>query len=200
MRHDFQIAHNSGLIRGSLIPCSAITLFCIFVIIAIFNTFVSSREYEVDIIDRDVTQLADTLKKIEKDCKIIRFEKQKNSINFLNVKSFVGSQVGPLNLKHPERWAGPYMDRNPSMQGKEYLLIRTKKGYFVTPGEGVKLPNGKVVGTDIKLDENADIEAMMKDEKQLVYKGEGFSGSISNQKARSLLLSNITSRIFDITI
>jgi len=182
MRHDFQIPHNSGLIRGSLIPVLAVTLFCIFIIIAIFNTFVSSREYEVDIIDRDVTRLAEVLKTIEKDCKIIRFESQKNSINFLNVKSFAGSQVGPLNLKHPERWHGPYLDTNPSIQGKEYLLVRTKKGYFVTPGEGVKLPNGKVVGVDIKLDEKADIESMMKDEKQLGYKGKALAAPLVIKK------------------
>ena len=103
MRHNFQITHNSGLIRSSLIPVLAVTLFCIFIIIAIFNTFVSTKEYEVDIIERDVTQLADAIKHIEKDCKILSFESQKNSINFLNVQSFVGSKVGPVNLKHPDR-------------------------------------------------------------------------------------------------
>ena len=74
------------------------------------------------------------------------------------------------------------MENNPSIQGKEYLLVRTKKGYFVTPGEGVKLPNKKVVGVDIKLDENADIDAMMKDEKQLCYKGKALAASIVIKK------------------
>lgn len=182
MRHDFQIAHNSGLVRGSLMPVLAVTLFCIFVIIAIFNTFVSTKEYEVDIIEHDVARLADAFKQIEKDCKIISFESQKNSINFLNVKSFVGSQVGPINLKHPDLWKGPYLGRNPSMQSIEYLLVRTKKGYFITPGVGVKLPNGKVVGVDIKLDEGADIEAMMKDEKQLGYKGKALAAPLAIKK------------------
>jgi hypothetical protein len=175
MRHDFQIPHNNGLIKGSLMPVLAVTLFCIFVIIAIFNTFVSTREYEGDIVERDVSHLVDILKQVEKDCKIIGFEAQKNSINFLNVKSFSGSQVGPVNLKHPERWKGPYLDRNPSMQGKEYMVVRTKKGYFVTPGEGVKLPSGKIIGVDIKLDEDADIEAMMKNDKQFGYKGKALA-------------------------
>ena len=74
------------------------------------------------------------------------------------------------------------MDHNPSMQSKEYLVIRTKKGYFVTPGEGVKLPNGKVVGVDIKLDEHADIEAMMKDEKLLGYKGKALAAPLVIKK------------------
>lgn len=182
MRHDFQIAHNCGLIRGSLVPVLAVTLFCIFIIIAIFNTFVSTKEYEGDIIERDVQKLAQALQQIEKDCKIYNVENQKNSINFLNVKSFVGSQVGPVNLKHPDRWKGPYLETNPSMQGKEYLLVRTKKGYFVTPGEGVKLPSGKIVGVDIKLDENADIQAMIKDEKLFGFKGKALAAPLVIKK------------------
>ena len=182
MRHDFQIPHNNGLIKGSLMPVLAVTLFCIFVVIAIFNTFVSTREYAGDIIERDVTRLVDALKQIERDCKIISSEAQKNSINFLNVKSFSGSQVGPINLKHPDRWKGPYLDRNPSIQSKEYMLVRTKKGYFVTPGEGVKLPNGKVIGIDIKFDEDADIESMMKDEKQLRYKNKALAAPLAIKK------------------
>jgi hypothetical protein len=160
----------------------AIALFCIFIIIAIYNTFVSTKSYEGEIMQRDVAHLVDVLAQIEKDCKIISLESQKNSINFLNVKSFVGSQVGPINLKHPDRWKGPYLEVNPSIQSIEYLLVRTKKGYFVTPGEGVKLPNGKIVGTDIKLDENADIEAMMKDEKQLGYKGKALAAPLVVKK------------------
>jgi hypothetical protein len=182
MRHDFQIAHNSGLIRGSLVPVLAITLFCIFVVIAIFNTFVATKDYEGEIIERDIKKLADAIHRIEKDCKIYTVESTLNSINFLNVKSFVGSQVGPINLKHPERWQGPYMDRNPSIQSIEYLLVRTKKGYFVTPGKGVRLPNGKIVGEDIKLDEDSDIEAMMKDEQQFGYKGKSLAAPVDIKK------------------
>jgi hypothetical protein len=182
MRHDFQIAHDSGAIRGSLVPILAITLFCIFVVIAIFNTFVTTKDYEFEIIERDITKLVDAFHQIEKDCKIYTVEGALNSINFLNVKSFVGSQIGPINLKHPDRWQGPYMDRNPSIQGIEYLLVRTKKGYFVTPGQGVKLPNGKVVGKDIKLDEESDIEAMMKDEKQFRYRGKSLAAPIKIKK------------------
>jgi hypothetical protein len=163
-------------------PVLAVTLFCIFLIIAIFNTFVSTKHYEGEIMQNDITRLADALMQIERDCKIISLESQKNSINFLNVKSFAGSQVGPINLKHPDRWRGPYLDVNPSMQSIEYLLVRTQKGYFVTPGEGVKLPNGKIMGKDIKLDENADIEAMMKDEKLLGYKGKALAAPLTIKK------------------
>lgn len=182
MRHDFQISHNSGLVRSSLMPVLAITLFCIFIVIAIFNTFVSTRDYEGEIIERDVNKIANAIMQVEKDCKIYSVESQKNSINFLNVKSFAGSKVGPINLKHPERWQGPYMELNPSMQSKEYLLVRTKKGYFVTPGDGVKLPNGRVIGVDIKVDENSDIEAMMKNDQQLAFKSKALAAPLAIKK------------------
>lgn len=182
MRHDFQIPHNNGLVRGSLMPVLAVTLFCVFIIVAIFNTFVSTKNYEGEIMHKDVARIVEALLQIERDCKIISLEAQKNSINFLNVKSFAGSQVGPINLKHPDRWQGPYLDVNPSMQSIEYVLIRTQKGYFVVPGEGVKLPNGKIIGKDIKIDENADIAAMIKDEKLLLYKGQALAAPLFIKK------------------
>ena len=49
--------------------------------------------------------------------------------------------------------------------------MRTKQGHFIVPGPGVKLFNSKVIGTDIILDENADIKAMMQDEQFLNFKG-----------------------------
>jgi hypothetical protein len=182
MRHEFHVVHNSGVVRGSVMPLLAIALFCIFIIIAIINTFISSKEYEGELIESDVRRLAGMIQQIEKDCKILSFDGQKNVINFLNNKSFTGSEVGPVNLKHPDRWKGPYADHNPTMQGKNYLVVRTKKGYFVTPGEGVKLPNGKIVGTDINIDENADIEVMMKDDKMFRYKSKSLAVPLEIKK------------------
>ena len=66
------------------------------------------------------------------------------------VKSFEGSEVGSLNLAYPKKWQGPYLGDNPTFQGKAYQIIRTKNGYFVTPGDGIMLPNGLVIGRDFK--------------------------------------------------
>ena len=46
-----------------------------------------------------------------------------------------------------------------------------QNGYFITPGDGVRLPNGKVVGKDIVLDKKADIAAMARDEQALMFQG-----------------------------
>lgn len=123
------------------------------------------------IIAQDVILLRDAFHRIHKDCIIVDFDAHKNPINFLNVEKFTGSEVGPMNLVHPEKWNGPYLPVNPTMYHIAYQVISTKKGYFVTPGDGVVLPNKKVVGTDIVLDKKSDIAKMMRDPESLLYKG-----------------------------
>ncbi len=135
----------------------------------IVNVFMRTRESTGQLITRDIQVLTDIFKQIHETCTIIDFDYQKNRINFLNVGSFIGSEVGPMNLVHPERWQGPYVADNPTMQAIEYQVVRTKKGYFITPGQNVKLPNGKIIGTDVILDEDANIAAMMQDEQALMY-------------------------------
>ena len=182
MKHEFQLAQHSGVISGSLMPVLAVIVFCIFVIIAIFNTFMSTKNYEGELIERDAKMLADTFKTIEKDCKLLGFSNVKNIINFLNVKSFTGSAVGPMNLKHADRWKGPYLETNPSIQGQEYQIIRTHKGYFIVPGDGVKLPNDKIMGKDITFDENSDIGTMMTKDDQLRFKGKALAAPVDIKK------------------
>ena len=54
--------------------------------------------------------------------------------------------------------------------------MRTKKGYFITPGHGVKLPNGKIIGKTFILDENADINELISS--GLTYNGKPLVASI----------------------
>ena len=88
----------------------------------------------------------------------------------MNVTKFAGSEVGPMNLVHPDKWEGPYVKDNPTMFHIAYQVVSTKKGYFITPGDGVRLPNKKIVGKDIILDQKANIDAMMTDPEMLLYK------------------------------
>ena len=104
----------------------------------------------------------DVFHRIDKDCRILHFDYPLTRIDFLTVKSFVGNEVGSMHLEHPDRWQGPYLNANPKVQGQEYLVVITHKGSFITPGTEVQLPNGKVVGVDITLNEEADLDAMMK--------------------------------------
>ena len=66
-----------------------------------------------------------------------------------------------MNLNYPKRWKGPYLSDNPEIQGKYYLVVKTKVGYFITSGVGVILANGKVMGKDILLNKNSDTQSMI---------------------------------------
>jgi hypothetical protein len=141
-----------------------------FIGISFFDTIYRSKDDAGMMMVQDVVQLRDIFHRIHKTCIIIDFDEQKNHINFLNVAKFAGSEVGPMNLVHPDKWEGPYLKENPTMYHIPYQVVSTKKGYFVTPGDGVTLPNKKVIGKDIILDQKADIDAMMINPDELMYK------------------------------
>jgi len=170
-----------------------VALFVLLISIMGYRMFYQVRTGQDQIISKEVVQLVEIMKRIDKKCKIIDFDYQKNPINFLNVTKFVGSEVGSMNLTYPDQWEGPYMKDNPTIQEKEYQIVQTKKGYFITPGDGVRLSNGKVVGKDIILDENADIAAMMRDENALMFEGKALAAPllVGVSSAHEVLLENI---------
>jgi len=156
-----------------------------------FATFWSQgmRRADVSIAD-DVVLLATVLDQINKTAQIRDFEHQKNYIDFLTVKSFVGSEVGPINLVYPSKWEGPYLDDNPTVQEKYYQVVRTKQGHFIVPGPGVKLFNGKEIGTDIIFDEDADIKAMTQEGGVLNFNGRPLAAQIMNGEIPQLPKGN----------
>ncbi len=158
-------------IKQYIIPVSISLLLLTFIVISVVNLFYRSKVTTGRMIATEVVELHNIFQRIHRTCQIIDFDYQKNRINFLNVKSFTGSEVGPMNLVHPNKWEGPYLEDNPTIQAIEYQIVRTKKGYFITPGDKVKLPNNKIVGKDIVLDEDADIIAMMYNENMMMFKG-----------------------------
>lgn len=160
------------------LPVAIALIFVVVFGMSFIDTLYRVKDDEGMIIAHDVAQLRDAFHKIHKDCVIIDFDAQKNPINFLNVEKFSGSEVGPMNLVHPEKWQGPYMKDNPTMYHIAYQVVSTKNGYFVTPGDGVKLPNKKVVGTDIVLDKKADIAAMMTNPQAFLYKDKPLAGRL----------------------
>lgn len=157
-------------VKNFWIPIIAIAGFVALMTMSFVGLLRESKTDVGTIIAHDVIALRDVFHKIHRDCTIIDFDDQKSSINFLNVRSFSGSEVGPLNMVHPKKWQGPYMQGNPTMQKIAYQVVTTTKGYFITPGDGVKLPNGKVVGKDIILDKKSDIAALARDKNALLFK------------------------------
>lgn len=129
-----------------------------------FYRFYRSAQQATDrIAAEQVKTLVKILRKIDDTCGIVDITRDRSVIDFLTVKSFVGSEVGSLNLMEPSKWAGAYLNVNYAIQGKPYEIIRTKDGYFVVPGEGVKLSSGKVIGKDIVFTYDTDVEAYVND-------------------------------------
>ncbi len=135
----------------------------------IYQYYRQSRRATDRIIAEQLEQLVAVFTKIEEDCEILDILHDRSYIDFLNVRSFSGSEVGSLNLVHPEKWQGPYMIENPTMQGKLYEIIHTKSGYYIVPGQGVKLTNGKIIGKDIILSQQTDIAQVSNKKVGLVY-------------------------------
>lgn len=120
-----------------------------------------SRTYMDPLIANDVAYLKEIFQRIDATAGIRDFEYDKNPINFLNVGHFAGSEVGPMNLRYPEKWQGPYVQDNPTMQEKEYQIVHTPAGYFIAPGDGAYLSDGSIIGADIILNKNTDFLTLL---------------------------------------
>ena len=123
----------------------------------------------------DLAILQEVMQKIDEECHIISVDKGASPINFLNIQSFVGSEVGPLNFQYPEKWQGPYMKDNPTVQGIDYQIVQTQDGVFIMPGNGVVLSNGMMIGRDIIINSEVNVKALMHDSHGLMYKGDSFA-------------------------
>jgi hypothetical protein len=156
-----------------------IIIFASVIGLTFIDTLYRSKDDAGLMIAQEVVHLRDVFQKIHKDCGILDFDQQKNPINFLNVEKFAGSEVGPMNLIHSEKWQGPYVKENPTIYHIAYQVVSTDKGYFITPGDGVQLPNKKIVGKDIVLDKKADIEKMAQDPHALLYKEKALAARLN---------------------
>lgn len=181
--------------KKPLLPYVAISLFLILITLTVYRFFYQARVDTDLLIAQDVKRLATILEAIDEKCKIINFDYQKNWIDFLHIKKdgFIGSELGSMNLAYPSSWQGPYLQDNPTMQKIAYQVVKTKKGYFVVPGEGVRLGNGKVIGKDIIFDENADIAKMTTQEGVLLFKGQRLAVplNIDISQMRAVLMEDL---------
>ena len=125
-----------------------------------------------------VQQLYTIFNRINESCKITGFRHKKDHIDFLNTISFAGSVVGPMNLLEPEKWQGPYVDESITMNGKEYQIVATKTGFYIVPGDGVKLSNGQIVGKTLMIGPKSNIEQMMRDPQALLSNGSALAARI----------------------
>ena len=113
------------------------------------------------IIVKHINEISTVFNAINEKCGILSFEHKVNYVDFLTVGSFESSEVGGMNLRNKDSWEGPYFLDNPTVQAKHYEIIKTKKGYFLVPGNGVKLSSGLVIGKDVVFDKDTDVDALV---------------------------------------
>ncbi|HBL98561.1 TPA: hypothetical protein DDZ86_02865 [Candidatus Dependentiae bacterium] len=164
-----RIAASNRWVTRYLLPGVTAVFLMLLVGVAIHRFSRDSKLFTNQVLADQIELLADIFKKIDAKCKIIDFEHEKNFVDFLTVKSFVGSEVGSMNLTYPQEWEGPYMNDNVTVQEKLYVIVESNQGYYVAPGDGVKLANGKIIGKDIILDKHTDFEKLTKDLESLSY-------------------------------
>ncbi len=138
----------------------------------------------------DVSHLKSIFDTINKECGIQDFMHEKNYIDFLTVKNFVSSEVGSMNLMVPEKWSGPYLQSNLTLQSKVYEIVRTKNGYYIVPGTGVRLANGKVMGKDIIITPATDMDSLVNEKEGLEYKGRALVAPLPIEK--KIMVADIT--------
>ncbi len=117
--------------------------------------------YLSSVIEQDVVRIARILASVDKNCTVLSMNGEYMPVNFLTVKSFVGSSVGGLNLAYPQKWQGPYAETSPTYQQRFYEIVRTREGLFVVPGQGVTLPNGFIMGRDVLIDYDTSVKKML---------------------------------------
>ena len=152
----------------------------IFSLLFIFTyRIVKERPYHMAaVIKSDLEQIEKHLAIIDKECNILAMVSERIPIDFLNIEKFSGSMVGCLNLAYPEKWKGPYLHRNPTLQGTFYDLVKARDGLFIIPGKGVRLPNGLIVEKDIKISHETSVKKLIKQGGVLFYKGEALARMI----------------------
>ena len=145
----------------------------------LFKVVYHRAYYLSSVIEQDIVRIAKILGDVDKNCTVLSVQGERVPINFLTVKSFVGSNVGGLNLAYPQRWQGPYLEVNPTHQQRFYDIVQTSEGFFVVPGEGVQLPNGFIMGKDIHIGYDTSVKKLLSQGGGLHYQGSVFGLQLS---------------------
>jgi len=139
--------------------------------VMVYNVIYNRPFFKSRLIAFDTHRISRTLKEIDEYCNILSVRSSRNSIDFLTVKEFVGSEVGCLNLAYPKQWKGAYFRDNPSIRGRVYEIVKAEEGFYVLPGQGVELPNGLEMGKDVIITPETKVEPLLDKDELLNYQG-----------------------------
>ena len=162
--------------KQNYFPVFVICIIILLFVISFITFWYQARINNDLIIAEDVAVLSKIFKSIDEDCRILNFKyEQQNYVDFLNVITFEGSELGSMTLERPEKWKGPYLRDNLTVQGKHYQIVKGLKGYYIAPGNGVKLNNNKIIGVDIILNPHQNIELMIQKNGVLNFNGKSLA-------------------------
>lgn len=150
----------------------------VIVAIALYAGYTFFRERTVlsgSIIHRNVSSIVEILRRVDTSCDILSIRSGRNPIDFLQVEKFVGSEIGPLNLAHPDNWEGPYVQDNYIYDSRPFDLVATKRGFYVVPGHGSRLPNGSIMGKDVLLTYRSNIDKFLQPGGSLHFNNQAFA-------------------------
>ena len=169
---------------GSIILIALITL-------CTMHFVVRAPQWQVSVVQTDLHRIASALRALDTDCYITDMRVGLHPVSVLTRRSLAD---GPfyIELKESKNWKGPYLKNSPTLQDKPYQLLKTNKSLFVVPGEGVELPSGLVVGTDIEWHADTDVTALTRSGGSLFYKSgpvalEVVYGQGARKQSRGLL-------------
>jgi hypothetical protein len=180
--------------RNGILPWIVGAIFIILFAISAITLWRNSRQSLDEAAHDDIVKLQKVFERIHKDCYIVDFERICNPIDFLNVVTFSSDRVGSMELAFARRWKGPYLKHNLRIQNKLYAVLKNKQGYFIVPGYGVRLANGKIIGKTLRLDQNCDMKKLMQDYNALLSE----SGVLAAQiKVGSRFMKNMSKKKLD---
>jgi hypothetical protein len=163
------------LVARFCFPIVGILVLILLVFFGIYGVVEKNPDIMAVKMHKDLEQLAMILQKVDKDCSIISVDKISGVIDFLTLEKPLGIDVGCLTLAYPEKWTGPYLKKNLMYQETYYEIVEALDGFYIVPGDGTRLPNGFVMGTDIEISSNIELEPLLKPGALLCYKNSKFA-------------------------
>ena len=137
----------------------------------LFKAYYGKPHFVSNLIKNDLGTINTALKEIDTQCNVIGIKDNGINLDFFTVKKFIGSEVGGLNLAYPNKWSGPYLNNNPTLQQKFYELVKGQDGIFIIPGRGVKLPNELTVGKEFQITNETSVQPMLLPGGNLFFRG-----------------------------
>lgn len=152
-----------------LFPAFALLFISLLVSISMYKLISESPKSTTSYsIHEELDTMLETLTTIDANCSVISVRDDKNLLNFLTVKQFLGTEVGCFQLANPSHWKGPYA---PEALKQNYELVRAADGFYITPATHSILPNRRVMGIDVSITPQTDMKPLLSQGGALLFEG-----------------------------